>query len=108
MDDNRDAAEALAEVVGQLGHEVEVANDGPSALAMAHARPPDVVLCDIGLPDMSGYEVARALRSGGEHARLVAVSGYARPEDVARAAEAGFDRHLAKPLSPDELEGLLA
>jgi PAS domain S-box-containing protein len=107
VDDNRDAAESLAELVGLLGHDASVAYDGPTAVARARERPPDVVLCDLGLPGMSGYEVARALRGEGGHARLVAVSGYARPEDVARSAEAGFERHLAKPASPDELERLL-
>jgi len=108
VDDNRDAAESLAELAAVLGHDARIAYDGPSAVAAALASPPDLVLCDIGLPAMDGYEVARALRSGGVRARLVALSGYARPEDVARAAEAGFDRHLAKPASPDELERLLS
>jgi CheY-like chemotaxis protein len=108
VDDNRDAAESLADLIRLLGHEVDVAHEGPSALETARARPPDVVLCDIGLPAMSGYDVARALRSQGARARLVAVSGYAQPEDVARAAEAGFDRHVAKPPSPAEIERLLS
>jgi CheY-like chemotaxis protein len=67
-------------------------------------NPPDVVLCDIGLPGLSGYEVARALRASPPGPmKLIAVSGYAQPEDVARAAEAGFDRHIAKPPDPDEI-----
>ncbi len=107
VDDNHDAADSLAELVELFGHEAEVAYDGPSALALARTRPPDVVLCDLGLPGMSGYEVARVLRSQGAASRLVAVSGYALPEDVRRAADAGFERHLAKPPSPDEIERLL-
>ncbi|HEX9049347.1 MAG TPA: ATP-binding protein [Anaeromyxobacter sp.] len=110
VDDNRDAAESLAELVQAFGHEVEIAHDGPSALARARATPHDFVLCDIGLPGMSGYDVARALREdpGAGFGRLVAVSGYAQPEDQRRAAEAGFDLHVAKPPDPGELERLLS
>jgi CheY-like chemotaxis protein len=109
VDDNRDAAESLADLVSMLGHVSEVAFDGPSAVEKARALRPEVVLCDIGLPGMDGYAVARALRSEhGAALRLVAVSGYAQPEDVRRAAEAGFDAHLAKPPDPADIERLLA
>ncbi len=108
MDDNADSAASLADLVALLGHEVDLAHDGPAALDKARARPPDVVLCDLGLPGMSGYDVARALRAGGGGMRLVAVSGYAQPEDVEAALEAGFDHHLAKPASPDDIARLLA
>jgi PAS domain S-box-containing protein len=108
VDDNADAAESLADVVAMLGHVAEVAYDGPSAVAMARANPPDVVLCDIGLPGMSGYEVAKALREAGTSMQLIAVSGYGQPEDVKKAVEAGFDGHLAKPPNVDDLERLLA
>ncbi|BDG01927.1 PAS domain-containing hybrid sensor histidine kinase/response regulator [Anaeromyxobacter oryzae] len=109
VDDNADAADSLAEIARMLGHDAEVAYDGPSALAKARALPPDVVLCDIGLPGMSGYEVARALRAGGASGmQLFAVSGYAQPEDVRRAIEAGFDGHVAKPADPALVERLLA
>jgi CheY-like chemotaxis protein len=109
VDDNRDAAESLADLVSVLGHVPEVAYDGPSALERARAMQPEIVLCDIGLPGMNGYEVARALRAEhGPGLRLIAVSGYAQPEDVRRAAEAGFDAHLAKPPDPLEIERLLA
>jgi PAS domain S-box-containing protein len=108
VDDNVDAAETLAQLVQMQGHDAEVAHDGPHALALARAHPPDVVLCDIGLPGMDGYQVARALRAQGAQAyRLIAVSGYAQPEDVAAAAAAGFDRHVAKPLDPEKLASLL-
>ena len=71
-------------------------------------NPPNVVLCDIGLPGMNGYEVAKALRAETDPGmQLVAVTGYAQPEDVKRAVDAGFDRHLAKPVDPAELELLL-
>ncbi len=109
VDDNHDAAETLADVVRMLGHEAEVAFDGADALELARRASPDIVFCDIGLPGMSGYEVASAIRSGGEtRMRLYAVSGYAQPEDLARAAGAGFDGHLAKPPDLDEIGRLLA
>jgi CheY-like chemotaxis protein/two-component sensor histidine kinase len=108
VEDSVDAAESLADLVTMLGHDVEVAYDGPSAIEKAGANPPDVVLCDIGLPGMSGYEVAKALRAtGAAGIQLVAVSGYAQPEDLKAAVEAGFDRHIAKPPNPDEIERLL-
>jgi PAS domain S-box-containing protein len=106
VDDNRDAAETLAMLIETFGHHAEVAFDGPSAVAKASAFAPDVILCDIGLPGMTGYEVAKVLRAGG--GLLVAVSGYAQPEDVARAVEAGFDAHVAKPPDLGEIERLLA
>jgi PAS domain S-box-containing protein len=109
VDDNADAADSLADVILMLGHAVEVEHDGPSAIAKAHASPPDVVLCDIGLPGMSGYEVAKALRAAGQNGmQLFALSGYAQPEDVQRAIEAGFDGHVAKPCDPEQIERLLA
>jgi PAS domain S-box-containing protein len=109
VDDNADAAESLAELAAFFGHSVEIALDGPAAVAKARASPPDLVLCDLGLPGMTGYEVARALRAAcGPGIQLVAVSGYAQPEDVRRAIEAGFDAHVAKPPDPAEIERLLA
>ena len=107
VDDNRDGADSLAEVVKMLGHAAEVAYDGPSALAMASANPPEIVLCDIGLPGMSGYEIAQALRAAGAEMQLYAVSGYAQSEDVRRATEAGFDGHLAKPVDVADIARLL-
>ena len=87
-----------------------MAYNGPAGIARAREFRPDVVLCDIGLPGMNGYEVARAFRADGALSRtcLVALSGYALPEDLQRAVEAGFERHLAKPPSFDKLEELLA
>jgi CheY-like chemotaxis protein len=108
VDDNRDAAESLAQLVALLGHEVEVAYDGPTAIARARERRPHVVLCDLGLPGMTGHDVARALRDLHEQGvRLVALSGYGQPEDVRGAIEAGFDRHVTKPADPRVLEQLL-
>ena len=107
VDDNHDAAETLADMVRLFGHSADVAYNGPSAIEKARARPPDVVLCDIGLPGISGYEVARALRAERRDLRLIAVSGYAQPQDAVKAGEAGFDSHLAKPTDPERLRTLL-
>ncbi len=110
IEDNIDAADTLREVLRFDSHEVEVAYNGPEGLAMAREFAPEVVLCDIGLPGMDGFEVARAFREdeGLKGAFLVALSGYALPEDLQRAREAGFERHLAKPPSLQRLEELLA
>jgi PAS domain S-box-containing protein len=108
VDDNVDAAQSLAELVKMLGHAADVAYDGPSAVERARANPPDVLLCDVGLPGMSGYDVAKALRGGADGIQLFAVSGYAQPEDVKKALEAGFDGHVAKPCDPREIKRLLA
>jgi CheY-like chemotaxis protein len=108
VDDNQDAAASLAEIVEMLGHTADVAFDGPSAIDKARGNPPEIVLCDIGLPGMSGYDVAKALRSMWANTiQLVAISGYAQPEDLQAALDAGFDRHIAKPASPEEIGSLL-
>lgn len=109
VEDNVDAANAIRDVLEIDGHEVRVAYDGSSALALARDFRPDVVFCDIGLPGMDGYEVARAMRSDAtcKSAYLVALSGYTQPKDRARATEAGFDRHVAKPTDIEELEGII-
>ena len=109
VDDNQDAADSLAELLRGAGHQVEVAYTGMSALAKVRACRPEVVLCDLGLPELRGYDVAKAIRR--EHPRsirLVAVSGYARPEEVRRSLEAGFDAHVAKPAEPADIERWLA
>jgi signal transduction histidine kinase len=107
VDDNKDAADTLAQLVSMFGHTAEVAYDGATALARARANPPDIVLCDLGLPGITGYDVARALRAERSGIRLVAISGYAQPEDIANAREAGFEQHMAKPIDPDKLQSLL-
>lgn len=108
IDDNHDAADSMAELLQLLGHSVEVAYDGPDALARVLTRPPDVVLCDLGLPGMSGYELGSAIRKGlGDSVRLIAVSGYAQSEDVRRSLDCGFDAHIAKPADPEEIERLM-
>jgi len=110
IEDHQDAADSLRDALELDGHEVRVAKNGADGVALAGTFQPEVVLCDIGLPQMDGYEVARALRSLESRGRalLVALSGYALPEDVERALDAGFDRHLAKPPSLEALKQLLA
>ncbi len=110
VDDNVDAALSLVKVLTRLyGQDVRVAHEGVSALAKAREFRPDLVLLDIGLPGMDGYEVARQIRSSPEceAAVLVAVTGWGQDADRTRAREAGFDRHLVKPVDPDVLRELL-
>ena len=108
VDDNEDAATTLALVLEARGHHVTTVGDGTQALEAVEEQHPDVVLLDLGLPGLSGYQVAEHLRSSG-HAdlRIIAVSGYGQPEDVARARAAGCDAHLAKPVDLAALERLL-
>ena len=110
VDDNEDAANSLAMLLDAEGIEHRVVHDGPSALAAADAFRPDVVLLDIGMPGMDGYEVARRLRAQPlhAHARLVALTGWSYEQDQARSRAAGFDHHLRKPAHIDELMALLA
>ena len=109
VDDNRDAAEATSVLLELSGHEVKTVGDGSEALASAPIYAPDVVLLDIGLPGMDGYEVAVRLRQMPEtrDSCLIALTGYGQPADRARAREAGFDHHLTKPADPDALLGLI-
>jgi PAS domain S-box-containing protein len=109
VDDNADAAESLSRMLRLQKHEVVVAHDGLSALAVAPGMNPDVVLLDIGMPQMDGLEVAKRLRAGGEGARalLVAMTGFGQDEDRARTAAVGFDHHLTKPVDPQVLQSLL-
>jgi signal transduction histidine kinase/CheY-like chemotaxis protein len=110
VEDNAAAAETLRDLLLQYGHHVEVAASGPAGLAAARRHPPDVVLCDLGLPEMDGYALARELRRYPEtaSARLIAVSGYGQPEDRRLSREAGFDGHLTKPIDFRDLQRLLA
>jgi signal transduction histidine kinase/CheY-like chemotaxis protein len=109
VEDNADSAASMAELLRHMGAEVLAAEDGPRALAQAPAFNPHLVLLDIGLPGMSGYEVASRLRpSLAAGARLIALTGYGAPEDEARARAAGFDEHLVKPASPQALETVLS
>jgi YD repeat-containing protein len=101
VDDNRDAADLLAELLERAGFEVAVAYDGPGALTAIEAELPEVAILDLGLPGMDGYELAAALRADRRLARLrlVALSGYSADADRKRAERAGFDRHLVKPVN---------
>lgn len=110
VDDNEDAADMLALMLQQAEYDTSLANDGPSALAAVEAFAPDVVILDIGLPGMSGYDVARALRrkQGKEHLELIALTGWGSREDKQNALDAGFDVHLTKPVEADLLYRALA
>ena len=108
-DDNRDAADTLAALLRMDGHEVTVAHDGPEALAAFSEVQPEVVLLDIGMPGLSGYEVARRLRQGlaGRSVTLIAVTGWGQDRDKAQALAAGFNYHFTKPVDPEHLSQLL-
>jgi len=110
VDDNRDGAEMLAALLRIDGHTVHVASDGAGALRIVTEQPLDVLLIDLGMPTMSGYELAQRLRAGKllrPSARLIAVSGWVRSSDKARARNAGFDHHLSKPVDIEALHRLL-
>jgi CheY-like chemotaxis protein len=106
VDDHMDARDMYTLVLRAAGHDVHEAEDGPGALALFKRTPLDVAIVDIGLPGMNGYELARQIRSTPEGRRvvLIALTGYGQPEDRRRSAEAGFDRHLVKPVAPDALQ----
>jgi PAS domain S-box-containing protein len=105
VDDNVDAAESLAMMLSAMGHDVEVAHGGRAALERARAARPDVVLLDIGMPDLDGLEVARRMRREPalRHVRLAALTGFGQKGDIERSRQAGFDEHLVKPVSPEVL-----
>jgi PAS domain S-box-containing protein len=109
-DDNVDGADGLAMLLEMAGDEVRTAYEGPSVLTIAQSFQPHVVLLDIGMPGMDGYEVAQRLRSAPEtrHALLLAMTGWGRDEDRQKAKDSGFDHHLTKPFDPAVLEMLLA
>jgi CheY-like chemotaxis protein len=110
IDDNPDSAMSEQVLLGLMGHEVAVAYSGKAGVELARQFCPEVVLCDIGLPDLEGYEVARQLRQepSTAGARLIAVTGYGSDEDRQRCEEAGFVVVLTKPVEPDELGRVLA
>jgi PAS domain S-box-containing protein len=109
VEDNPDAASSLRETLSLWGHEVAVAWEGAGAIECARRFRPEFILCDIGLPGMDGYAVARAVRADEalRDTRLIALTGYVLPDDLKRAAEAGFETHLAKPPRLEELSALL-
>src|SRR5262249_35586383 len=110
VDDNVDAAESLALLLRLEGHDARSAHSGPAALAAAQAEPPEMVILDLGMPGMDGFEVARRLRAlpGGKDVLLVALTGWAQEEDRRRCYEAGFDGHMPKPVELTALRQFLA
>jgi CheY-like chemotaxis protein len=108
VDDNIDAGTTLTEVLRFDGHIAEVVHTARSALERFPRFLPDVVLLDIGLPDMNGYEVAKELRALDDSVRLVALTGYGQEEDKLRTRAAGFDAHMVKPVDFAALERILA
>jgi CheY-like chemotaxis protein len=109
-DDNGDAAQTLALILKMSGYDVHLAISGREALAVAKREQPDAMFLDIGMPDMSGYEVAASVRqeSWGEGALLVAVTGWGQPNDKEKSRIAGFNHHLTKPVDLEHVEQLLA
>jgi CheY-like chemotaxis protein len=110
VDDNMDAADSLGHLLELMGHEVRTAYDGEAGVVAAAAFRPDVVLMDIGMPKLNGYDAARRIRqeSWGKQLILVALTGWGQESDRRRSQEAGFDRHLVKPVDPNALMQLLA
>jgi CheY-like chemotaxis protein len=109
-DDNRDAAQSLALMLELDGHEVRTAYDGIEALEVAEVFRPEIILLDVGMPRLDGYETARRLRQQpwGSALRLIALTGWGQEKDKSKAKEAGFDHHLVKPVDPEVLQRLLS
>src|SRR5262249_37622280 len=110
VEDHLDTLRTTAQLVCAWGHAVTTAADGAEALRVVEERPPDVILLDLGLPGLDGWEVARRLRerAGPKRALVVAVSGFGKEEDKSRSAQCGIALHLTKPVDPDSLARLLA
>jgi PAS domain S-box-containing protein len=110
VDDNRDAAESLAMLLKIMGNDVHLAHDGEEAVTAAAKVRPDVVLCDLGLPKLNGYEACRRMKAQAwtETMTLIAVTGWGQDDDRRKSQEAGFDHHLVKPVDPQSLMKLLA
>ena len=109
MDDNEDSAESLRQLLEMEGNQVEEAHDGQEALEAFQRFDPHVILLDIGLPKMNGYEVCRAIRRSNSKRRplVIALTGWGQESDRQKSAEAGFDGHLVKPIDFNALAGLL-
>jgi len=109
VDDNADAAQTLATVMRQLGHDVQVAGGGEEALRIAAGYRPEVILMDLGMPGMNGLETVRRLRQSDAKPApyIIAVTGWGKPEDMAATREAGFDQHLMKPVDEQRLAELI-
>ena len=110
VEDNHATADSMRLILTYSGYDVRVTYNGVAGIQMAEDWPPDFVLCDIGLPGLDGYSVAKALREhpATSQTHLVAVSAYGTEEVRSRGWEAGFERHFTKPVDPDEILGLLA
>jgi two-component system CheB/CheR fusion protein len=110
VEDGEDAREMLHALLALQGHEVRTAGTGAEALEAAREFCPEVVLLDIGLPDIDGYEVARRMRGTGStrDARIVALTGYGQSDDERRAHDSGFDLHITKPVEPQSLARVLS
>jgi CheY-like chemotaxis protein len=110
VDDNVEAAEALSMLLGIIGHETQIAHDGPQALDAVREFEPDVVLLDLGLPGMTGFEVCREIRATPRQKSpmVVALTGWGQESDRKKSRESGFDHHLVKPVDYDALADLLA
>ena len=108
-DDNLDAAESLQLWLQLAGHDVQIAGNGVTALKVAEEFKPDVALLDLGMPGLSGFDVARRIREStwGSGMVLVALTGWGQDEDRRRSADAGFDHHLTKPIAPEAIESLI-
>ena len=109
VDDNRDAAISLAMILNKMGNETQTAHDGHEAVDVAAAFKPDVILLDIGMPKLNGYDACRRIREQpwGREPFIVALTGWGQEEDRRRSREAGFDRHMVKPVDPADLVKLL-
>ncbi|TMB27793.1 MAG: response regulator [Deltaproteobacteria bacterium] len=108
IEDIEDSAWTLRDLLELEGHEVRIATDGGNGIELAIVVRPDVIVCDLGLPGIDGYEVAKRLRAAGSAAVLIALTGFASSEDVHRVQEAGFGYHLAKPADVENLLNILA
>jgi CheY-like chemotaxis protein len=110
VDDNRDAALSLALMLRLMGNETQTAHDGQEALDVAAVYQPNLILLDIGMPRLNGYDTARQIRQRpwGKSVRLVALTGWGQDEDRRKSHDAGFDAHMVKPIEPAALEKLLA
>jgi CheY-like chemotaxis protein len=110
VDDDHDSAESLAMLIQLMGHEVRAAHNGLAAVDLAEAFRPDLIVLDIGMPGLDGYEVCRRIRqhSWGRAAVIAALTGWSRDEDRDRSEQAGFDHFLVKPVDPKALENLIA
>lgn len=109
IEDNKDFAEILCSIIELMGHEAEAATSGLEGIVKAKARHSDVIFCDIGLPGMNGYEIARSIRSDNDlnGVYMIALSGYSGLKDIELAIESGFNKHVAKPVDINTIERII-